>query len=323
MKYLKYFEETITGKVMSKELDKVFSDCKQFISDLKECDKGQFLVRGIGKNSDDMDFGIKLIEHNLSYRTPRDMPQDVHDLLNYRFENVFGWKVRNGIFSFGRKLELDYVKDQYEKQLKEYKENNKPTDKLSLDKMIYNSVSTGYGKKTFFVFPVGDYEIVWSRDINDLFSELETDLEPNEYDAKRKWEEEYGEEADGQWRYYGRSTDETHREDATEYIVRNWEQYTDYDIEDYEDEEELKDEIYDEVYSDLEWEPYVDWCDFWENYVDFYDFDININNIVDEYREGDLPRAINSQNEICIKADEYYVVDINMFAEELMKRIWE
>jgi len=340
MKYLKKYEEVKT-KI---KLDEVFENCKEFISDLEKCEKGSFLVRGIGDDGDGLDFGIKEFKHDLSYRSPKDMPSDLHEELNYKFENSFGWQVRNGLFSFGRNIDLDKIK----KYLIDNLSVNIPDEKittwknderivkndagrdlflfldLTLVGIINSRFSTGYGAKSFFVFPIDDYEIVWSRCINDLFSELEDDLEPNEYDAKEKYQEDYGKGADGQWIYYGKDTDRADIDAATDLIVDNWEQYTKYDINDYEDEDELKDVIWDKVNSDLEWEPYMDWYEFWDDYKDSHlsNLIIQLDDIISEYEDGDLDRAISSGNEVCIKTEKYYLIDFE-FTEELIKRIWK
>jgi len=320
MKYLKKYEEVKT-KI---KLDEVFSECNVFIHDLKKCPKGSFLVRGIGNYGDVLDFGIKEFTHDLSYRAPRDMPSDLHEELNYKFEDSFGWQVRNGLFSFGIDIDLDKIKKYLDEKITNWKKAGRDITNLTLEKEISSRFSTGYGSKSFFVFPIDEYEIVWSRGINDLFSALENDLEPNEYDAEEKYQEDYGEGADGQWVFYGRGTDNSDRDDATDYIVDNWEQYTDYDINDYEDENELKDAIWDEVHSDLEWEPYMDWYEFWYDYRDSHlsNLNIQLDDIISEYEEGDLDRAIYSGNEVCIKTEKYYLIDFE-FAEELIKKIWK
>lgn len=109
-------------------------DCSPFLNSLKNCETGHFLVRGYFYEIED----IKIFEHNLENRKPKNMAQDIHDKINNFFYSKFSWKIRNGIFCYG----FDLV-------------NNHPID-------------LGYG--LFFIFfPIGNFDYVYSPDHFDLF----------------------------------------------------------------------------------------------------------------------------------------------------------
>ncbi len=67
-------------------------------------------------------------------RRPRDTDKPLHKSVNKEFKKTFGWKVRSeGVFTFGGKI------------------------------------VGGYGISSGIVFPVGKFEFVWSKEIEDFF----------------------------------------------------------------------------------------------------------------------------------------------------------
>lgn len=137
MKYLKSYES-----IKSPTLKDVFRDCKYFIDETMKCNKGSFLIRGMH----DMDnYDICLLKSTLDYRLTLNTPGNVHDYMNKLFIKKFGWKVRNGAFCFGWNI-----------------------DDSSSD------IDIGYGSKTFIVFPVGDFNIVYHPEIYDLYYEIDS-----------------------------------------------------------------------------------------------------------------------------------------------------
>jgi len=103
------------------------------------------------------------------------------------------------------------------------------------------STADGYGN-VFVILPVGDYEILWSRQVKDLYSKLleenpelknctwmvatgepET-MEPQESieDLEDEWEEVYGEGKNGEWVFADQySSYQNDREDAAIDIAEN------------------------------------------------------------------------------------------------------
>lgn len=141
MIYLKKYEEI----KLKNNLDNIFFECKYFINDLKKCDKGSFIYRGVNKKVD-----IEKFKSNLKYREPINMRIDIHEKLNKKFHEKFGWNVRNGVFSIGKK--------------------------------------TFYGIDSYLIFPIGKYEIVWSPEIIDLYGEIEDVLDDILDDAIYKYD---------------------------------------------------------------------------------------------------------------------------------------
>jgi len=119
---------------MDKILEILENKCKPYIEALKRCERNHLLVRG----SNDIIKNIKKYNHNLEYRNPRNMPINLHNCLNSKFENVFKWKIRNGVFCYG----YDLTKD-----------------------IKYN---LGYGPN-YLIFPIGEFEFVYSPNIFDLY----------------------------------------------------------------------------------------------------------------------------------------------------------
>lgn len=82
---------------MPNRIDKVLEECSDFTSLLKSLPKSSLFVRGV--NNDE--FEIETIINTDKERVPRHVPLNIHNYLNeYHFQN-FGWKIRNGIFTFG------------------------------------------------------------------------------------------------------------------------------------------------------------------------------------------------------------------------------
>jgi hypothetical protein len=68
-----------------------------FIEHLRVCPKGTFLVRGFKEQIDTYRF----FNHDLENRKPLHTPLETHDFINQTFLDVFGWKIRNGVFCYG------------------------------------------------------------------------------------------------------------------------------------------------------------------------------------------------------------------------------
>lgn len=113
------------------------NECSYFLNILKHCQKGHFLLRGYFYDIET----LKKFNHNIEYRTPKNMPLHIHNEINEYFEPSFKWKIRNGIFCYG----FDVM-------------NHKPKD-------------LGYGIFYLF-FPIGEFQYVYSPDHFDLFGSI-------------------------------------------------------------------------------------------------------------------------------------------------------
>jgi len=167
-KYIKLFEKIkfksvevcgypnveIIKDIKSIELfDLLKKDCGTFISELKQSSDNKLIYRSI--NTFDIDNSVRrsngdniltsvhkykelelLKFKNIKNRVPKDTLSFAHDYLNKKFKKLFGWEVRNGIFT-----------------------------------SLYKNIS--YGNETFIFFPINNYEYVYNTDIEDLTNELE------------------------------------------------------------------------------------------------------------------------------------------------------
>ena len=137
MKILKYKKYFENKTEIS--LDQIFNDCKPFIEEIKKCNFNKLLIRGFNNYISEDDKKILKIEHNWN-RIPRDTPEYYHDILNIYFMEKFGWYVRNGVFCY-----------------------------------FTNLVSSSYGEP-YILFPIGDFNYLWNKDISDLFNYFESDF---------------------------------------------------------------------------------------------------------------------------------------------------
>ena len=121
-------------------------DCRPFLDDLsKNVKRGHYLYRGTSKLTQ----SIIELKPRLD-RKPSDMPIEVHYMLDDAFWSKFKWKPRSeGVFC----------------------------------SFVWN-VAKGYGTP-FMLFPKGEYKILWSKEIDDLFSYVKNSILYN-------YEEEFG-----------------------------------------------------------------------------------------------------------------------------------
>ena len=304
MKYLKKYEKVKTEKL----LDEVFSDCKPFIEELRSCEKGSFLVRGVGKHGEEM-YDIKKFTLNLDDRTPRDMPIETHVELNHLFDEYLGWDVRNGLFTFGRNVF----------------DNDELT---SSQQSKYGWLDTDYGQRTYLLFPCDDFEFAWSPQIMDLYSDLEGERIPlylDEMYAEDEYNTQYGEGGKGEWHLNDISTYESDKDKAILYISYNFE---DFDIkcdeEIYETEDDFVDNLELEIEDDLVWAPEMEWDDFLRDFEEDWRHELvkELENIIYNYEDDNLNDALLSYNEICVNCKNYYLIDQDHL-EEIIERIWE
>jgi hypothetical protein len=148
-------EETISGRRIDDILDDVFDRCKPYIDIIKSCDGQRLLFRGFNFKGEDIKddvllsiyaekhITIKEIKHRWN-RIPLDTPEEIHDLLNTKFVEKFGWEARNGVFC--------YLKD------------------------ATHNTSTGYGVP-YMIFPIGDFEYLWSPNVFDLYGDNQAEIE--------------------------------------------------------------------------------------------------------------------------------------------------
>jgi hypothetical protein len=122
------------NKVNPARFKVILENCQEYVNLLKTGEKGCLLIRGVLQD----EFDFKLCKWDISQRTPRDMPVDYHNGLNTHFEKIFGWPVRNGLFTYGVKSNFRDLTD------------------------------IGYGK-SYLIFPCAQFKYVYDPNIYDLF----------------------------------------------------------------------------------------------------------------------------------------------------------
>jgi len=133
---------------------------------------GLSLYRGLGRAKDP--FMKKRVR--LGNRTPKDMPQDLHKKLNKYFEMKFGAPFRNAMFVTGD-----------------------------------DGVANEYGA-VYTVYPIGEFEYLWSLHVHDLYSIWENylpwfDRNDNKKEEKKKLKEAYLEFYNEEIKYGYQTTD--------------------------------------------------------------------------------------------------------------------
>ena len=290
MRYLKTYEALLPKKQktvmkvgqIGDDIKTILKDCEIFINDLKKCDKGYFLSRGIYNKT----YDIEKLSYDMD-REPRDTEIALHDQLNNWFEEYFGWMVRNGLFCFGR-------------------------PKHNLD--------TDYGSKSYLLFPIGDYDIVWSKYIDDLYSYLDGEDLFNKTDIEDAYLEEYGEGTNGEYLFKNQNTYSNDKTDAIKIVLVNYEEYGyNWDEEEYPDKEDFKDELWHEVNDELEWEPELEYDEFYTRYCDENAPDFS--DLMGEFQYGNLCGALKNYGEISVRTNDFYYIDTK-YADELTEIIW-
>ena len=153
---------------------KIEKDCKPFLKELTKHSLVDDLLYSGRKKKFEGYFKGKVRKD----RKPKDMPEEVHNWLDDWFEDKFGVRARS----------------------------------QSLFTIPKGSIAAGYGTP-YAIFPIGNYKIIWSPEIEDLYSVLiesgniNWDLLNRDYSEsdmfieqlENAWEDEYGSETGNGW----------------------------------------------------------------------------------------------------------------------------
>lgn len=222
-----------------------------------------------------------IITSRLLDRRPKDMPQKIHDELNEEFEKKFGWRCRNGVFVTSNK-----------KAAEEYSEFD--------DVPIF--------------LPIGKYEYVWSTEYSDLFADAYEAGRILDLDTMESTWENASEDEIREFRINGKIYD--YFGIADEFVDKNGEIINKEDL--------SPDKIYKlhSVYDAKMWLK-IEVKDLtFEEYMDKLIKQNGIKTpkqIVDEYVNTGLRKAIEKKHEISFKCDKYLLV--NSKFEELVLNI--
>lgn len=216
-------------------------------------------------------------------RAPKDMSAALQEELDDAFYGEFKWKPRSeGVFCSG---EWDQAHS--------------------------------YGTNVFTVWPIGKYQFLYNENVHDLYTHFENDDDDvDTSQIEEDYYDNYGEGYQGTWYYDGENTEKSDKDDAEDVVAQWFEER--YEPEDEEDDDyDGHDNIDD---KDFEWEPDVSWDDYLVDEIENARERIRENRyeVVFDYRDDDIKRAIKSQNEIMVRCKEYYIIDED-FTDDLNK----
>lgn len=217
-------------------------------------------------------------------RQPTDMSRELQEELDNVFYDQFKWRPRSeGVFCSG---EWDQAH--------------------------------GYGNNVFTVWPIGKYQFLYNENIHDLYTYFDTENELDDVDTdqiERDYYDNYGEGYEGTWYYEGDDTKESDKDNATD-VVAGWFE-KDHEPEDDEDDYDGHDDV---DYNGFEWEPDVSWDDYLEDNIEYERERIRENRleVVLDYKDDDIKKAIKSKHEIMVRCKEYYIID-EEFTDDLNK----
>ena len=220
-------------------------------------------------------------------RKPKDMDQDLSDELDDAFMSHVGWKPRSeGVFCSG-----DHGQAKH------------------------------YGTAVFTVWPIDKYKIVWSESVGDLYTKMDNSGDDDYIETdwmEEDYEEIYGENSEnGSWYYEGDDTKETEKSAAEAKVADQI-----IDDQDFESDEEREDfDPYDEM-EELDWEPNVSLDDYLEDAI-ANERERQLESryeVVFEYEDDNIIRAIDSGNEIMVGCKAYYIID-DSYTNEIIKLV--
>lgn len=248
MKFYKFLNEK---EFYKENLDKILfilkRDCQPFLNDIKG--SLRFLYHG-SKNLD-KNMEIKLIKSKKN-RLPKDTPLDLHNLLDNLFKKKFGIKLRsNSLFC------------------------------SSSDFFV-----SSYGHPSL-IFPVGKYEVYWSKKIIDLYS-ITKDYIWYESDEEHKkiWNFNF-------WWLYENMKKEKSNNYWKENFYSAFESRTNKKFKSFEDKT---------------------WLDLYNKTIK--DKDKVLNDFISLYIKGNIKDALWTSNEIMLVCDEFYFVK-NYYENEI------
>lgn len=289
----KYLTEAVFRKLSDMNMKKfdeitkmIKKDCSQYYRFLiknfknKKVHNFPFLWRGTYARGD-ADISKVIPRKN---RQPKDMPGDLHEILDDYFYKKFGWRPRSeGVFCAAAR-----------------------------------STAEGYGDRPFLIFPFDGYKYLWNKKVDDLYSKMEGSeyfgTPEDQYYFEDEYYQEY-EEGDGNGTYYyeGEDTGESSKEAAVAEVVDSlYDEYREDDQYDELDEYNLRKVIEYDVEGKLEWVPDKTLEEFTEKKIEEWESnrDDYLKDLVSNYTNKNLEVAMTNhpKHEIMIDCKAYYIV---------------
>lgn len=246
-------------------LEKIEKQCGQIIKIYKK--SGCFLYRGLRLTD-----RVKKIGNNIysvvprKDRWPKDTCKKLHDMIDVHFLNRFGWRVRsNGVFCSGS------IK-----------------------------VANEYGTTRGIIFPADGFKYIWSRKIEDLYSDQLQSIDDR---ISGLWYEEYGNIfTNGYWendlngeKKFWKNRDDIRNE------IGNIDRIETYE---YSDPRMIVIFLKNNVKLPYSWIPEIEYEEYRDNAIDGA-----CKLITSMYTDKNITTAIGTGNEIMIKCEYYYFIE--------------
>src|SRR6056297_324818 len=144
MRFKDYITEGINDKQdANKRLQLIKKDCQPYINILKKISFMYYLLSGRSSGYGSLDFDKKKVRQN---RKPKDTPEEINQWVDKWFYKKFGIKARS------------------------------QTLFCTSDK----SSARNYGK-IYYIFPIGNFEVIWSKKYTDLYNRAHMDTGLDRY----------------------------------------------------------------------------------------------------------------------------------------------
>jgi hypothetical protein len=155
------FKQFLSETELKSAADLIQMQCKPFLDAING---NGFLYRGIkgldkveshtalDSDGNEMEYAVKTVRQD---RTPLDLDPSTHNIVGSFLKDRFGWNPRTeGVFAFGEDVSMSDLK--------------------------------AYGEPCV-IFPIGEIKYVWSRHVEDLYSDMKSSLEDGREETVRRW----------------------------------------------------------------------------------------------------------------------------------------
>ena len=138
MRFKEYITEDVDKQEANERLKLILKDCKPYINILKKISFMYYFLSGRRSGYGSLDFDKKKVRQN---RKPKDTPEEIHQWVDKWFYEKFGIKARSQTLFC-------------------------TSDRTS---------AHTYGK-IYYIFPIGKFEVIWSKEHMDLYKRAYMDM---------------------------------------------------------------------------------------------------------------------------------------------------